>query len=123
MNALANEERCDGFAANRLGEMFSPLTGAHFSRLGRRLPFSVLVLSRANSPILDLGEINSLAHTPKIKGASEKKKPWEIAQSMRRRDVIYENSVDRRVGVGVTVVVRGVRREPEGRGRRREASN
>jgi len=55
--------------ANELGEMFSPLAGAHFSRVEDdfRPPFLLSPRERANSPIRSRGEINSLAHTPKIK--------------------------------------------------------
>lgn len=100
-----------------------PVHISHGSEDDFRSPFlsSPLSLSLSGNESKQSDSIvGRLIRSPTLEKLKKKKKPWEIVQPMERgQDVIYENSVDRRVGVGVIVVALEGSRE----GRGREASN
>jgi len=96
-------------------DVFSPgrctfLTARKTTSVLRSCPLS---FSRWIAQTVRFSIVGRLIRSPTLqKLKKKKKKPWEIAQSTRRReDVIHENNVDRRVGVGVTVAAHGARKE------------
>lgn len=89
-----------------------PMCISHNSKTSSVLR-SCSLLENGQPDRFDRKEINSLAHAPKIKGVPRRRSREKLHC---RRDVIYENGVDRRVGVGAIVVTRGARKGTKERG-------